>query len=151
MPTADIPVAFQLNSNFYIARPLIPTTTLEEHSEHYPFVTCLRVQKNQTINASTLQAWRTEYLDEDDVFDSTFLQEIIFGGVKASELHVGNDAKELLKDWQTLVVRYEPDLDVSNGPHYCAQGYLHSVWKIYEGRQLPFVQATWPSAAGNRL
>ena len=107
------------------------------------------MQKNQTIDAKTIQNWRAYHLELDDVFDSTFLQGIIFGGVTASELHLTNDTKELLRAWQTQTVTYEPNLNLDNGPYYIHEGRLYSVYKVYQDRQLAFVQATWPSTAAD--
>jgi hypothetical protein len=104
-----------------------------------------RLQKNQTINARTLRMWRTDHLDTDDVFQPEFLRHIIFGGVRSEDVHIENDTNQLFNDWQTLKVRFEPDLDISNGPYYVEGGLPHSVWKIYQDRQLAFVQAIWPS------
>lgn len=112
-------------------------------------MTCFRVQKNLTIDAGTLRAWRTDHLDEDDVLDPDFLQEIIFAGVKSDDVHLTSDAEKIFKDWQTLKVRYEPHLDVNNGPYYVDKGLLYSVWKVHEDRQLAFVQATWPATDDN--
>ncbi len=108
-------------------------------------MTCLRLENNQTVNASTLLTWRTNHLDKDDVFTPEFLHEIIFCGVQSEDVHLESDTGELFEDWQTLKIRYVPHLDVGNGPYYINNGILHSVWRVYEDRQLAFVQATWPS------
>ena len=108
-------------------------------------MTCLRLKKDQVVDASTLLKWRTEHLDGDDVFAPEFLQEIIFGGVEYGDVHLESDAKRLFEDWQTLKIRYVPHLDVGYGSYCIYRGLLHSVWRVYEDRQLAFVQAIWPS------
>lgn len=118
---------------------------MEAVAENPTLLTYFRLQKNQTINASTLQMWRTNHLDADDVFDPEFLRNIIFGGVWSGDVHIANDTDQLFNGWQTLKIRFEPDLDISNGPYYLENGVLHSVWKVYQDRQLAFVQAIWPS------
>ena len=87
-------------------------------------MTCFRVQKNQTIDASTLHEWRAGHLDRDDVFDPQVLLEIIFGGVKSDDLHLTNDTEEVFKDWKTRKVRFEPRLDINSGPYYLHKGLL---------------------------
>ena len=108
-------------------------------------MTCLRLKKDQTIDASTLLTWRTNHLDGDDVFAPDFLHEIIFGGVQFEDVHLDSDTEKLFEDWQTLRIRYVPHLDVVSGPYYIHRGLLYSAWRVYEDRQLAFVQATWPS------
>ncbi len=112
-------------------------------------VTCFRLPKDKAINASTLQTWRTDYLDVDDVFHPSFLQEIIFTGVDFNDIHLSSDTERLFQDWQTVRLRYELNLDVKSGPYYIHNGILHSVWKVEEDRQLAFVQAVWPVADKN--
>ena len=108
-------------------------------------MTCLRLQKDQTIDASTLLTWRTDQLDRDDVFAPEFLQQTDFCGVQSQDVYLEIDTERLFKDWQTSRIRYAPHLDVGNGPYYISRGTLHSVWRVYEDRQLAFVQAIWPS------
>lgn len=108
-------------------------------------VTCLRLQKDQTIDASTLLTWRTNQLDDDDVFAPEFLRQIIFCGVQSETVHLESDTEEVFEDWKTLDYRYVRYLDVDNGPYYIHRGDLHSIWRLYEDRQLAFVQAIWPS------
>lgn len=105
----------------------------------------MRLKKGQVIDASTLLKWRTNQLDGDDVFAPEFLQEIIFGGVQAGDVHLDGDTEKLFEDWQTLKIRYVPHFDIGDGPYYIHRGLLHSVWRVYEDRQLAFVQAMWPS------
>jgi hypothetical protein len=109
-------------------------------------VTCLKAQKNQVINATTLQEWRVEFLDGDDVFDPAFLIQIMICGVDSNDINVTSDAQELLAAWNTQGIIYQPHLDIPNGPYYTSEGVLHSVWKIYDDYQLAFVQALWPAA-----
>ncbi|MCJ1357712.1 MAG: hypothetical protein MMC33_007708 [Icmadophila ericetorum] len=155
MGTVDTSINFQLGSSRYIARPVHMHTSMSTRcvprdvfenlctAERPSLVTCFHLQKNQTINAPTLRGWRTDYLDEDDVFHPDFLREIIFTGVDFDDVRLTSDVENLFKDWQTLKVGYESHLDVENGPYYVDKGLLYSVWKIYEDRQLAFLQATW--------
>ena len=108
-------------------------------------MTYFRLRKDQTIDASDLLRWRSEHLDEDDVFAPEFLQEIVFGGVNSEDIHLESDTEKLFEDWRTLKIRYLPHLDISDGPYYIHKRLLHSVWRVYGDRQLAFVQATWPS------
>ena len=108
-------------------------------------MTCLHLEKSQVIDASTLLNWRTDHLDGDDVFAPEFLREIIFVGVQFEDIHLENDTEILFEDWQTLTLRYVPHLDIGNGPYCIYRGLRHSVRRVYEDRQLAFVQAIWPS------
>ncbi|PYI09917.1 hypothetical protein BO78DRAFT_394443 [Aspergillus sclerotiicarbonarius CBS 121057] len=51
----------------------------------------------------------------------------------------------LLKCWGTTGVTYNADLRVRCGPYYIDRGIVLSVWKVYDDRQLAFLQAIWPS------
>jgi hypothetical protein len=121
------------------------SAVLETSGEDHTLVTYFHVEKNQTIDAYTLQTWRPDYLHEDDVFHVDFLKEIIFGGVQSNDVHLEGDTEEVFKNWKTQKVRYEPHMNVDNGPYYVVSGFLHSVWRVYEDRQLAFLQAIWPS------
>ena len=114
-------------------------------------VTYFRVRREQTIDADTLRDWRTRLLDNDDVFKSEFLREIIFGGVESGDVHITNEATKLFETWQTQNIRYAPHLDTSDGPYYVDQTYFYSVWRIYEDSNLAFVQSTWPATGENGL
>lgn len=106
------------------------------------------MRENQTIDADCLRAWRSNYLDEDDVFHPAFLQEIIFGGT--DNAHLESDAQDVLETWGTLKVSFIPYLSIPNGPCYVNKDIIHSVWRVYEDRQLAFLQATWPSIEDKR-
>ena len=108
-------------------------------------MTCFRPLNDQPIDANTLLAWRTDHLDEDDVFAPEFLEEIIFCGFHSRNLHLESDVKYVFRDWHTSRVRNVPYLCVDTGPYYISNSVLHSVWRVYEDRQLAFVQAIWPS------
>jgi hypothetical protein len=122
---------------------------LETSTEEPSLATYIHVHKRQRINASTLEAWRTDYLDRDDVFHVDFLQQIIFGGVSSNDVYLSEDTKKVFQEWNTLTVTYEPHLEIASGPYYVDKGCLHSVWKVYQDRQLAFVQATLPSLDSN--
>ena len=112
-------------------------------------MTCFRLKKDQVVDASTLLKWRTEHLDGDDVFAPEFLQQIIFVGVHSEDIHLESDTGKLFEDWHTLEIRYAPHLEVGNGPYCIYRGLLRSVWRVYDDRQLAFVQAIWPSPDGD--
>ena len=80
--------------------------------EESSLVTCLRLQKDQTMDASILLTWRNDQLDKDDVFAPEFLQQIIFCGVQSEDFYLEMDTERLFKDWQTLRISYAPYLDV---------------------------------------
>lgn len=104
-------------------------------------VTYFLTNDRQIIDASALLAWRSNYLDNDVVFQPEFLHHIIFGAVPAARFT--GDAIRLLTEWQATIL-YERDLIISNGPYYIDNGSVYYVWKVYEDRQLAFVQSTWP-------
>ncbi|KAH8812887.1 amidase signature domain-containing protein [Xylogone sp. PMI_703] len=147
---ADSSTSFCLAGGQYLARPIQSATVMERATESPSLLTYFRLEKNQTINTSILQTWRTTYLDPDDVFEPEFLQHIIFGGVRSENVNIENDTSKLFNDWQTIQVHFESDVDISNGPYYLENGLLHSVWKVYQDRQLAFVQAIWPSQSNPR-
>ena len=84
--------------------------------EESSLVTCLRLQKDQTIDASTRLTWRTNQLDGYDVFVPEFFQEIVVCGVQSKDVYLESDTERLFKEWQTSRIRYALHLDVGNGP-----------------------------------
>ncbi|CAH0027363.1 unnamed protein product [Clonostachys rhizophaga] len=123
-------------------------------------VTCFRLKKNQIIDAGTLNAWRNHQLDHDDVFHPAFLERVIFNSVESDQVTLTDDAKQVLKDWNTIRVDFSPHLNLTSGPYYLDRGVFHSVWRVFEDPQLAFLEAIWPleenplsfirvSAAGN--
>ncbi|KAJ8129782.1 hypothetical protein O1611_g3850 [Lasiodiplodia mahajangana] len=113
-------------------------------------ITCFQVSKGQVIDAGTLQLWRKDHLDQDDVFHPDFLQNVIFGGVEPVDVDLTGDAKDLLSKWGTVNVRYEANIDITNGPYLVASGAFHSIWKVYEDHQLAFSQSIWPNTHDNQ-
>jgi hypothetical protein len=102
------------------------------------------VQKNRTIDAKTLSQWRTHHLNRDDCFHVENLEIVVFSGVQPTEIHITEDAQALFKDWDSKI-KYERDLQLRNGPCYAEKGVLYTIWKVYEDRQLAFVQSIWPA------
>lgn len=125
-----------------------PNINGEGKNDEASLATCFRVEKNQTINADCLRAWRADYLDDDDAFHPSFLQEVIFGG--ADDVHLDTDTRDLFEDWGTLQVNLEPYLKIPNGPYYVKKDFIYSIWRVYEDRQLAFVHAIWPSTESER-
>lgn len=144
---------FQLGCRHYLTRPSgskrhPDNSNGAEESDGASLATCFRVQENQTIDADCLRAWRYHLLDKDDVFHPAFLQEIIFGGT--DNVHMESDTQDLLETWGTLKVSFIPHSSIPNGPCYVNKDVVHSVWRVYEDRQLAFLQATWPSIEDKR-
>ena len=152
-PVVDTSSNFQLDSRHYLARPAgfkrcCPKINgVVKHGEA-SLATFFRVQKNQTINADCLRTWRAKYLDDDDAFHHSFIQEVIFGG--ADDVHLESDTRDVFDTWETLHVSFEPHLRISNGPYYVEKDLIHSIWRLYEDRQLAFVEAIWPSIEEKR-
>lgn len=153
VPVLDAATSFRLGRHHYLTRPsgskrYRANINGAEKSDEASLATYFRVQENRTIDADCLRAWRSNYLDEDDVFHPAFLQEIIFGGT--DKVRLENDIQEVFEAWETLKVSFEPHLSISNGPCYVNKDVIFSVWRVYEDRQLAFLQATWPSIEDKR-
>ncbi|KAK0511031.1 hypothetical protein JMJ35_006583 [Cladonia borealis] len=144
-PILDASGNFRLGSRRYLTRPVEPHTIYERAVEESSLVTCFRPLDDQPIDADTLLTWRTNHLDKDGVFAPEFLQEIIFCGFHSRDLHLQGDVEYVFRDWHTSRVINEPYLCVDTGPYYISNRVLHSVWRVYEDRQLAFVQGIWPS------
>lgn len=144
----DTSSSFWLGYRHYLARPSgfkrhSPNIHEVEKNDQASLATIFPVQENQTINAECLRAWRANYLDKDDAFHPSFLQEVNFGG--ADDVHLESDTRDMFEAWETLHVTFLPHLSISNGPYYVKEDSIHSIWRVYEDRQLAFVQAIWPS------
>lgn len=144
----DTSATFRLGHRHYLARP----SGFKRHranisgvgeNDEASLATCFRLEENQTINADCLRAWRADHLDHDDAFHPSFLQEVIFGG--ADDVHLESDTRDLFGAWGTVHVSFAPYLKIPNGPYYVKNDSIHSIWRVYEDRQLAFVQAIWPS------
>lgn len=132
----DTSSSFWLGYRHYLARPSgfkrhSPNTNKVEKNDQASLATIFRVQENQTIK------------DKDDAFHPSFLQEVIFGG--ADDVHLESNTRDMFEAWETLHVTFLPHLSISNGPYYVKEDSIHSIWRVYEDRQLAFVQAIWPS------
>lgn len=143
---------FRLGHRQYLTRPIgykrhLVKGDREDESEA-SLATCIWIPKGHSIDAERLRAWRARYLDEDDVFDPAFLQEVIFGG--SSDIRLEHDTIQLFETWKTRHVSFVPDMSMINGPCYVHQDNLHTVWRVYDDRQLAFVQAIWPSIDSDR-
>ena len=152
-PVVDTSSNFRLGHRQYLARPsgfkrYRPNISGVEKNDEASLATCFRVEKNQTINADCLRAWRANYLDDDDAFHPSFLQEVIFVG--ANDVHLASDTRHIFEAWGTLHVNFVPYLKITNGPYYVKQDLIFSIWRVYEDRQLAFVQAIWPSIENER-
>ena len=139
---------FRLGGRHYLARPsgfkrYRPNIKEIGKNDEASLATCFPVQKNQTINAQCLRAWRANYLDNDDAFHPSFLEELIFSG--ADGVHLESDTKDVFEAWGTLHVSFAPNLSIPNGPYYVKKDSIYSIWRVYEDCQLAFVQAIWPS------
>ena len=148
----DTSSKFRLGDHHYLARPsgfkrYYPDCNEVGKNDEGSLATCFRVQKNQTIDAECLRAWRA-ILDHDDVFHPSFLQEVIFSGT--DDVHLESDTKDVFEAWETLHISFVTDLSISNGPYYVMNGAIYSIWRLYEDHQLAFVQATWPSIEDER-
>ena len=147
-PVVDTSSNFRLGCRHYLARPsgfkrYSPNINDVGKNDEASLATIFRVQENQTVNAECLRAWRANYLDKDDAFHPSFLQEVIFGG--ADDVHVESDTRDIFEAWETLHVTFVPHLGISTGPYYVKEDSIYSIWRVYEDRQLAFVQAIWPS------
>lgn len=132
----DTSSSFWLGYRHYLARPSgfkrhSPNINEVEKNDQASLATIFRVQENQTIK------------DKDDAFHPSFLQEVIFGG--ADDVHLESNTRDMFEAWETLHVTFLPHLSISNGPYYVKEDSIHSIWRVYEDRQLAFVQAIWPS------
>ncbi|KAJ6178047.1 amidase [Penicillium mononematosum] len=60
-----------------------------------------RSTPGQVISQSSLRNFRTTILDQDDVFQSEFLTNVIFYGSKREDLHIDPSTFQELLDWET--------------------------------------------------
>ncbi|KAK7224768.1 hypothetical protein V2G26_012771 [Clonostachys chloroleuca] len=158
--------SFQVGQVEYLGRPLLDASAWAPDWKHASapeppvLATCFRLQTNQTVDAGTLNAWRNHQLDHDDIFHPAFLERVIFNSVESDQVTLTDDAKQVLKDWNTTKVDFSPHLNLTSGPYYLDRGVFHSVWRVSEDPQLAFLEAIWPleenrlsftrvSAAGN--
>ena len=153
-PVVDTSSNSRLRHRHYLARPsrfkrYRANINGVGKNDEVSLTTCFRVEKNQTINADCLRAWRADYLDDNDAFHPSFLQEVIFGG--ADDVHLESDTRDLFEAWETLHVSFAPHLRIPHGPYYVEKDSMYSIWRVYEDRQLAFVQAILPSIESERL
>lgn len=112
-PVVDTSSNFWIGYRHYLARPsgfkrYRPNINGVGRNEEASPATFFRVEKNQIINADCLRGWRADYLDDDDAFHPSFLQEVIFGG--ADDVHLESDTRDLFEAWETLHVSFVPHL-----------------------------------------
>lgn len=152
-PLVDASNSFLLGDRHYLTRPSgyerhCDINDSPENGDEGSLATFFQVNGTSTIDAGRLRSWRAMLLDTDDVFHPAFLQEIIFGGV--NDVHLESDTSNLFEAWETRKVSFAPHLSIGNGPCYVVKDETHSVWRVYEDRQLGFLQAIWPSLEDDR-
>lgn len=156
-PNVDTSRSFRLGHRHYLARP--SEFKRDRHfnglgmSDKASLATCFRVEKNQIISADYVRAWRASYLNDDDAFDPALLKEVIFGGVDyVSDVQLEDDAQAIFKAWDTHFSNLVngSDQSISNGPYLMKKDSVYSIWRVYDDRQLAFVQAMWPSIEDER-
>ncbi|CAG8984104.1 hypothetical protein HYALB_00010605 [Hymenoscyphus albidus] len=147
---ADASKTFQVRGSTYIAWPISVSFDIPDGDENSALVTCFDVEENSIINASIMSAWRDE-LQKDDVFAPEFLQQIIFTGLGSREMKLASYTEKTFKDWKTLRFFHVPALKVADGPYCIEQGLLYSISRVYEDRQLAFLQAIKPSQHDNGI
>ena len=154
---------FQVGNDIYLARPttvvisghccypkaqltFLQNTTFDEIGQQIPsIITCFQAKKNQTVNATDLKIWRTAHFDNDDAFQPTFLQHLVFAGVRESEIEITGDAFAMLNLWRVRMTQYAPRVNCNSGPYWVGHGIWHTVWKVHKDPQLAFTLSVWPS------
>lgn len=99
-------------------------------------------QPGEIISKSTLQQFRSNILDQDDVFQPEFLQNVLFYGSKEVDLTVNADAYEELEAWDTKRFKFaekDSTSSVSPGPYILAGGNTWQPWRIYRDFNATFM------------
>ncbi|KAH7312544.1 amidase signature domain-containing protein [Stachybotrys elegans] len=154
-------ISFLLDNRQYVARPLDLAAPCVSPRIHFnpkhsllsvpSLVTCVKVDKGQTIDVDALRTWRLDHIDQDDVFHPEFLTEVVFSGVESTDVRLTGDARDMLTVWGTRKVRFGPNLDIDDGSYAVVDGMLYTVWRVYSDSHLAFSQALWPTVVDKSL
>ncbi|KAJ5471030.1 amidase [Penicillium desertorum] len=82
-----------------------------------------QIKPGQVISQSSLRNFRTTILDQDDVFQSKFLTNVIFYGSKREDLHLDPSTFQELFDWETekhIFIENASAATVASGPYVLA-------------------------------
>jgi hypothetical protein len=100
------------------------------------------------ISQSSLRNFRTTILDQDDVFQSKFLTNVIFYGSKREDLHLDPSTFQELFDWETekhIFIENASAATVASGPYVLASGKSWQPWRIYIDFNATFMCTFKPS------
>ncbi len=117
----------------------------------FTLVTVIRVYPGQLLDKSTIQDYISESLRRDDVFQSSFLDNILFYGSTKEELTIGDGVDDLLRQWKTKTIDFVHDLDpsekpLSPGPYVTLVNSLWQPWRLHNDRQNAFMSSFEPTA-----
>ncbi|KAH0563242.1 hypothetical protein GP486_002187 [Trichoglossum hirsutum] len=105
-------------------------------------LTCFHVQPGP-ITTEQIQAVRSRYGREDDVFCDTFLKNIL---LVTDEQSLSDSVLNLLTSWGVVFVFIVPThCEVAPGPYYFSRRGIFWAWKLFPDYQEAFVLSTIPS------
>ena len=105
--------------------------------------------KSRAITGDWIRQLFNDWLARDDVFVRPFLSTIIFFGVRVSGVVVKDDARDLLRDWDsqyTIASINESDPQPTPGPYLMKAGSLWQARRIYNDSNTTLLTAILPDA-----
>ncbi|KAI0485871.1 amidase [Xylaria cf. heliscus] len=121
--------------------------TLDEDTTPFLFLV-FTTQPGQILSREALQTFRRDFLDRDDVFQSSFAAHVIFYGSSEQDLKISKDAEEELEDWGTQewsFVPGRPSQRVPAGPYVYTKKMTWQTWRVYYDVNAAFMCTFKPS------
>lgn len=107
------------------------------------------VDPGQKVTSAVVSDFRTNVLEQDDVFQPAFYTNIVFYGAEKSDDPLTSDAHDELAKWKTQHVHFlrgDADVAVPPGPYVFARGKTWQPWRTYYDTHACFMTSFKPSA-----
>jgi len=94
------------------------------------------VSPGERLTASSLNHYRSNCLQNDDVFQATFLNNVVFYGSKKADVLLDPDVEELLQAWKVrhwiFADKTSLATPIPSGPYIVGRGFIWQPWRIYQ-------------------
>lgn len=94
----------------------------------------LLTKPGQKITKSALQQFRTNTLENDDIFQSDFCANVVFYGSEKQRLQIDADALDELEAWNSKTSTFlagDSGVKAAPGPYVFTQAKTWQPWRVY--------------------
>ncbi|KAI0099796.1 amidase [Nemania sp. FL0031] len=130
---------------------IINSKNTHEHPQVFTVFPLSHVSK---ITVNSLQAFRSNHLDPDDIFCPAFLNHIVFNGCQEGVASLDQSVTSFLESWRThswCFVQEPSQADnlLAPGPYVSYRGKIWEPWRVYYDDNLALVTSLRPAISEN--